>query len=49
MVNEDVKDQIRSLEEQFNVAQNTQTKQEEIEKRLKSHYEKASKDLDQAL
>ena len=49
LVNEDVKDQIRSLEEQLNVAQATQVKQEEIEKKLKAHYERASKDLDLAL
>lgn len=49
LVNDDLKEQIRSLEEQFNIAQATQVKQEEIEKRLKSHYEKASKDLDHAL
>ncbi len=49
VVNEDIREQIRALEEQFNVANATQGKQEEIELRLKTHYEKACKDLDLAL
>lgn len=49
LVNDDINDQIRSLEEQLNVAEATHRKQDEIEKRLKAHYEKASKDLDYAL
>lgn len=49
IVNEDIREQIRALEEQFNVASATQGKQEEIELRLKTHYEKACKDLDLAL
>ena len=49
IVNDDIREQIRALEEQFNVANATQGKQEEIEHRLKTHYEKACKDLDQAL
>ena len=49
IVNDDIREQIRTLEEQFNVANATQGKQEEIELRLKTHYEKACKDLDLAL
>ena len=49
VVNDDIREQIRALEEQFNVANATQGKQEEIELRLKTHYEKACKDLDLAL
>jgi hypothetical protein len=49
LVNDDIREQIRALEEQFNVANATQAKQEEIERRLKAHYERATKDLDLAL
>ena len=49
VVTDDIREQIRALEEQFNVATATQTKQEEIELRLKTHYDKACKDLDLAL
>jgi len=49
LVNDDIKDQIRALEEKFNIAHATQAKQEEIEKRLKDHYERASRELDSAL
>ena len=49
LVNDDIKDQIRALEEKFNIDHATQAKQEEIEKRLKDHYERASRELDSAL
>ncbi len=49
LVNDDLKDHIRVLEEQYNVAHATTAKQEEIEKRLKDHYITAAKDLDLAL
>jgi len=49
LVNDDIKDQIRALEEKFNISHATQAKQEEIEKRLKDHYERASRELDSAL
>lgn len=49
LVTEDLRDQVRALEEQFNVAQATQIKQEEIEARLKAHYDTASRELDLAL
>jgi hypothetical protein len=49
LVGEDVREQIRALEEQYNVTNATQAKQVEIELRLRTHYEQACKDLDQAL
>lgn len=48
-VSDDIKDQIRILEEQFNLAQLTQTKQDSIEKTLKGQFERAKKDLDKLL
>ena len=49
LVGEDVREQIRALEEQYNVTNATQAKQVDIELRLRTHYEQACKDLDQAL
>ncbi len=49
LVGEDVREQIRKLEEQFTVAEATQGKQVEIEKRMRVGYERASKELDLAL
>lgn len=49
IVTEDVKDQIRSLEEQCNLNQIIQNKQENIEKTLKINFEKAQKELEKML
>ena len=43
---DDIKDQIKSLEESFNITQATQAKQEGIEKHLKLSFDKAQKELD---
>lgn len=49
LVCDDIKEQIRNLEEQFHFAQNTQNKQEAIEKHLKLSFEKAQRELEKML
>jgi hypothetical protein len=49
MIQDDQREQIRSLEEHLTVAQATEAKQKDIETRLRNQYEKACKDLDASL
>ena len=49
LVCDDIRDQVQLAEEYFHIAQNTQVKQDSIEKNLKSQYEKAQKELERLL